>query len=306
MCSYATFRIVGEQPAPQFSCGNTNLLNNIVKGQFGLKGFITSDYANASKATSDLIAGMDQEFISQSLTAAKLTAARDRHVLDVRPRLRERVGQRDRPGDLYEDERFGLLDNSKIPAAYQSDVPQHGDVTSTFNGTPGRQGRRHQGRARAGRGVRRPAQERRRHAPALDEQQGRRGRTDRLPACPRPPVASARAASATATTTPRSRRSRRLTARATSSRHPGSTGSARRSPPPTSSRTPPAPSPGWSVRPRRSDATPVVTTSADTIVDGNQTNLVKGYKYSWTGYINVPPTTRTRCSCSARTAPTPE
>ncbi|MEB0014841.1 glycoside hydrolase family 3 N-terminal domain-containing protein, partial [Glaciimonas sp. Cout2] len=44
MCSYAIFQIVGEQSAPQYACSNSNLLTNIVKNQFQLKGFITSDY----------------------------------------------------------------------------------------------------------------------------------------------------------------------------------------------------------------------------------------------------------------------
>jgi beta-glucosidase len=133
MCSYAIFQIVGEQSSPQYACQNSNLNNNIVKNQFQLKGFITSDYT-ASHATSDILAGMDNEFASSNLSAAKLVplidstsptfdAAYATATANAVARL------------LYEYERFGLLDNSKIPSAYQSPVPQHGDVTSTYNGT---------------------------------------------------------------------------------------------------------------------------------------------------------------------------
>src|SRR5206468_3736824 len=36
---------------------------------------------------------------------------------------------------LYQYERFGLLDNSKIPAEYRSPVPQHGNVEDHDNST---------------------------------------------------------------------------------------------------------------------------------------------------------------------------
>ena len=133
MCSYAIFQIVGEQNAPQYACSNSNLLNNIVKNQFQLKGFITSDYT-ASKAMSDVLAGMDNEFASSNLAATELIPLIDStsttfnaSYADATTNAVARM--------LYEYERFGLLDNSKIPSRYQSPVPQHGDVTSTYNGT---------------------------------------------------------------------------------------------------------------------------------------------------------------------------
>ena len=133
MCSYAIFQIVGEQNAPQYACSNSNLLNNIVKKQFQLKGFITSDYT-ASKATSDVLAGMDNEFASSNLAETKLIPLIDStsttfnaSYADATTNAVARM--------LYEYERFGLLDNSKIPSRYRSPVPQHGDVTSTYNGT---------------------------------------------------------------------------------------------------------------------------------------------------------------------------
>jgi beta-glucosidase len=133
MCSYATFQIVGEQGKPDYACSNSNLNNQIVKTEFGLKGFITSDYGG-SKATSDLLAGMDNEFSTQNFTAAKLTPLVDTTSSSYDPayaaRLDDAVARM-----VYEYERFGLLDNSKIPAAYQSSVPQHGNVSSTDNST---------------------------------------------------------------------------------------------------------------------------------------------------------------------------
>ena len=133
MCSYAIFQIVGEQSAPQYACSNSNLLNNIVKNQFQLKGFITSDY-NASKATSDVLAGMDNEFRSSFLSASKLVPLIDLTSSSFSPSYAAATANAV-ARMLYEYERFGLLDNSKIPTAFESGVSQHGDVTSTYNGT---------------------------------------------------------------------------------------------------------------------------------------------------------------------------
>ena len=133
MCSYAIFQIVGEQNTPQYACSNSNLLNNIVKKQFQLKGFITSDYT-ASKATSDVLAGMDNEFASSNLSTSKLVPLIDRSSLSFDDRYAAATSNAV-ARMLYEYERFGLLDNSKIPTASQSAVPQHGDVASTYNGT---------------------------------------------------------------------------------------------------------------------------------------------------------------------------
>ncbi len=133
MCSYAIFQIVGEQSAPQYACENSNLLNNIVKNQFQLKGFITSDYT-ASHDTSDILAGMDNEFASSNLSASKLVPLIDVTLSSFNAAYATATANAV-ARMLYEYERFGLLDNSKIPSAFQSSIPQHGDVTSTFNGT---------------------------------------------------------------------------------------------------------------------------------------------------------------------------
>jgi beta-glucosidase len=131
MCSYAIFQIVGEQSAPQYACSNSNLLTNIVKNQFQLKGFITSDYT-ASKATSDVLAGMDNEFASSNLSAlGNLIDPTSSSFSPTYATATAKAVAR----MLYEYERFGLLDNSMIPPNSRSGVPQHGDVTSTYNGT---------------------------------------------------------------------------------------------------------------------------------------------------------------------------
>jgi len=133
MCSYATFQIVTEQGKSDYACSNSNLNNNIVKTLYGLKGFITSDYGG-SKAPSDLIAGMDNEFSTQNFTAARLQPYVDPTSSTYDPayaaRLDDAVSR-----ILYQYERFGLLDDSKIPAAYRSPVAQHGDVTNNPNAT---------------------------------------------------------------------------------------------------------------------------------------------------------------------------
>ncbi|WP_456823956.1 glycoside hydrolase family 3 C-terminal domain-containing protein [Cellulomonas sp. P5_E12] len=288
MCSYATFRIVGEQPAPQFSCGNTNLLTNIVKGQFGLKGFITSDYANASKATSDLIAGMDQEFISQSLTAAKLTPLVTVTSSTYDPAYANALDNAIARA-IYEMERFGLLDNSKIPAAYQSDVPQHGDVSSTFNGTPVDKA--------AGSGV----------ALKLAEESAVLLKNDAntLPLATGSKVAVVGPTGYLMPSAPGGERSRGFGDRnnytpVKAIKAVNGTSNVLAAPgidwigttvPAANLKQDAAGTLAGLVRTTTSsDAVPVVTTSTDTIVDGSQANLVKGYRYSWTGYIDVPTT----------------
>lgn len=133
MCSYATFQIVGETTRSDYACSNSNLNNNILKTGMGFKGFVTSDYGG-SKATSDLLAGMDNEFSTSNLTLAKLEPLVDTtsstYDPDYAAALDDAISR-----ILYQYERFGLLDNSKIPAAYQSSVAQHGDVSSADNST---------------------------------------------------------------------------------------------------------------------------------------------------------------------------
>ncbi len=129
MCSYATFRIVGEESVPNYACSNSNLNHNILKTQFNLKGFITSDYT-AAKNVSDLLKGMDNEFATSHFSnlLPLIEPTSSSFDPDYAKAADQAVARM-----LYQYERFGLLDNSKIPAAYRSAIPQHGDVTSTNN-----------------------------------------------------------------------------------------------------------------------------------------------------------------------------
>ena len=119
MCSYAKFQIVTEQATPDYACSNANLMNNIVKGQWGLKGFITSDYTG-SHATSDILRGMDNEFATQNLSLANLGPLIDptssRYDPDYAAATKVSAAR-----IVYQYERFGLLDNSKIPAEQRSE-----------------------------------------------------------------------------------------------------------------------------------------------------------------------------------------
>ncbi|MDR0944997.1 MAG: glycoside hydrolase family 3 C-terminal domain-containing protein [Bifidobacteriaceae bacterium] len=138
MCSYATFRIVGEQDSSQYACSNQTLETKILKDEFGLSGFITTDYGGG-KATSDLIAGTDNEFASSNFSATKITAALQNGLTydgqsytgaQVATQLNDAVARM-----LYQYERFGLLDLSQmetagLPAADVPSEPQHGDVQS--------------------------------------------------------------------------------------------------------------------------------------------------------------------------------
>jgi beta-glucosidase len=126
MCSYATFQILGFESKPDYACSNGGMLNSIVKGDWKFPGWITTDYGGG-KAPSDLLAGTDQEFLTTFFSNANLLPLIDPTSSSYDPAYgaaaRESVAR-----ILYQYERFGLLDNSKIPAGSQSSVPQHGNV----------------------------------------------------------------------------------------------------------------------------------------------------------------------------------
>lgn len=120
MCSYATFQITPLESGPDYACSNGGALKGVLKGQWAFRGWVTSDYT-ASKATSDLLAGMDQEFITANLSAARLrplvdpasptydpayAAALDEAVIRI----------------LYQYQRFGLLDDSTYPRRAKTGV----------------------------------------------------------------------------------------------------------------------------------------------------------------------------------------
>lgn len=133
MCSYATFQIKDDARYTQsdYACGNSVLMNDIIKSDWNFKGFITSDY-NAIHTTSSILAGVDQEFATSYLNATNLLPLIETTSASFDPsyllQANEAVAR-----TLYQDERFGLLDNDKIPASFQSSVPQHGDVDTYDN-----------------------------------------------------------------------------------------------------------------------------------------------------------------------------
>lgn len=113
MCSYASFQITPVESQPDYACSNSGALNGILKGQWGFTGFVTSDYGG-SKAVSDLLAGMDQEFATGNLLPAQLKPLVDpasssysttyAQALDIAV---ARI--------LYQYQRFGLLKSNNYP-----------------------------------------------------------------------------------------------------------------------------------------------------------------------------------------------
>ncbi len=114
MCSYAKFQILETESQPDYACSNAGALNGVLKGQIGFKGWVTSDYGG-SKAVSDLLAGMDQEFATNNFAPAVLKPLVDPTSATYDPAyaaaLDESVAR-----ILYQYERFGLLDDSAYPA----------------------------------------------------------------------------------------------------------------------------------------------------------------------------------------------
>ena len=284
MCSYAIFQIVGEQSTPQYSCSNSHLLKNIIRNQFQFKGFITSDYGG-SKATSDILAGMDNEFRSNNLAASKLvplidltsSSFSDAYAVATANAVAHM---------LYQYERFGLLDNSKIPTAYQSDVPQHGNVASTYNGTTVNKA--------AGSAL----------ALKLAEASGvlLKNDKDALPLSMNKTVAVVGPTSTLLPAAPERERSYGFgdqvqytplmaiqaqvgSANVTSA--PGIDWIGTTVPSAALKQDAGGSLAGLTRTTVTNDVKPVKTTSIDTTVAGTQTNLVKGYKYTWTGYLEV-------------------
>ena len=135
MCSYATFRIKDDPryTQPDYACANSVMQRDIIKGDWNFPGFITSDYGGIH-ATNSLLAGVDQEFRTAFLDSATLTPLIDTTSATYDAAY-EAAADEAIARTLYQDERFGLLDNDYIPAAFQSTVAQHGDVDSDDNTT---------------------------------------------------------------------------------------------------------------------------------------------------------------------------
>ncbi|MFD0689664.1 beta-glucosidase family protein [Actinomadura fibrosa] len=135
MCSYATFQITPLESKPDYACSNSGALNTVLKGQWGFKGWVTSDYT-ASKATSDLLAGMDQEFITSNLSSANLkplvdpaSATYSKTYADALNTAVARI--------LYQYQRFGLLDDSTYPRQAKTHVKPIGRAPSKVDKNAG-------------------------------------------------------------------------------------------------------------------------------------------------------------------------
>ena len=133
MCSYATFQIKDDArySKSDYACGNSVMQNDIIKNDWNFKGFITSDYT-AIHNTSDFLTGVDQEYATNFFNEPNLLPLIDPTSGTYDPAYAQRADDAV-SRTLYQDERFGLLDNDHIPAAFQSSVAQHGDVDTYDN-----------------------------------------------------------------------------------------------------------------------------------------------------------------------------
>jgi beta-glucosidase len=113
MCSYAKYQVAGVQQTPAYACENSFGLQDVLRDQFRFTGWVTSDYG-ASHATSDLLVGMDQEFLSANLAPAALKPLVDpaspRYDPAYARALDDAVAR-----ILYQYQRFGRLDDSGYP-----------------------------------------------------------------------------------------------------------------------------------------------------------------------------------------------
>ena len=113
MCSYAKYQIVPTQTTPNYACENTFGLQDILRNADHFKGWVGSDYGG-SHATSDLLTGLDQEFLSNSFAPAALKPLVDPTSPTFDPAyalaLDGAVAR-----ILYQYQRFGRLDDSNYP-----------------------------------------------------------------------------------------------------------------------------------------------------------------------------------------------
>ena len=197
MCSYAKFQILETESQPDYACSNAGALKGVLKGQIGFKGWVTSDYGG-SKAVSDLLAGMDQEFATNNFAPAVLKPLVDPTSATYDPAyaaaLDESVAR-----ILYQYERFGLLDDSSYPTFAKTPVEPI-DPAPALDKQKGITTARKLA-VQTGVLLKNASHE----LPLVPRrgQQDRRHRPDRQPASRPRPVASGPAASATATTSAR-------------------------------------------------------------------------------------------------------
>lgn len=121
MCSYATYQISGVQASPDYACENPFGMRQVLRDEFGFTGWIGSDYG-ASHATSDLLGGLDQEFLSTNLAPAALKPLVDPASPTFDPAY-ARALDNAVALILYQYQRFGRLDDSSYPGWARTRVP---------------------------------------------------------------------------------------------------------------------------------------------------------------------------------------
>jgi beta-glucosidase len=251
------------------------------EGEWGFKGWVTSDYG-AVHATSDLLAGTDQEFLTFFMQDDNLLPLVDPASAQYDPRYAA-AARESSARILYQYERFGLLDNGHIPARHRSRVPQHGDVDTTDNTvTVDKQA-----------GI----------DTALDLAEKAQVLLKNEAALPLTTKQSVAVMGQSATLLPAAAGGERSTGfgdQVTITPHKAMTKVAG-----TNVTSVPGVDvlgdaiPAYALTQDAAGTTPglvrtqtlpsgAVSSSFDTVLGGNQTNLVKGATYSWTGYVNVP------------------
>jgi beta-glucosidase len=279
MCSYAKYQIAGLQQSPAYACENAFGLQDVLRAQFGFTGWVGSDYG-ASHATSDILGGLDQEFLSTNLAPAALKPLVDPSSPTFDPAyataLDAAVAR-----ILYQYQRFGRLDDSSYPNSAKTHVrpapppapfdEQAGiDVARRLAEESAVLLKNDNGVLPLSQGVRSsvavigPTADVLPAAPGTERSRGVGQRTTISPL----DVLREQAGQARITYAPGIDRVGTTVPAAALSTAPGG--------PAGLTRTTTAP-----------DGT-VTGTQVDTQLAGDQTDLVKGNTYTWTGYVNVP------------------
>jgi beta-glucosidase len=279
MCSYAKYQVAGVQQTPAYACENAFGLQDVLRRQFGFTGWVGSDYG-ASHATSDLLGGLDQEFLSNNLAPAALKPLVDPSSPTFDPAYAKALdGAVARI--LFQYQRFGRLDDSRYPAWAKTHV-RPAPAPGAFD-------------EQAGIAL----------ARRLAEESAVLLKNDRrvlpLSRAAGSSVAVIGPTAAVLPAAPGTERSRGVGQRTTISPldmlreqagdarvsyAPGIDRVGATIPASAFSTTPGGP-PGLTRTTTAPDGT-IVGTQVDARLAGNQTDLVKGNTYTWTGYVNIP------------------
>jgi beta-glucosidase len=109
MCSYAIFQITPSEDSPAYACENSLLLNDILRGQWGFKGFVLSDFGATHSVS--ILQGLDTSFpyltfnLFDAPVRARVDPTSPLYDLAYAAALDQSVAR-----ILYQMERFGLLD----------------------------------------------------------------------------------------------------------------------------------------------------------------------------------------------------